>query len=262
MKKFDTIKFDDSKVLKKDGMEIRSYIAGVNSGVYNLPFVIEVSCWARKWIFSKFFKRSMRLNLFQVKQLKSELEKVVDHFEEKKTDSKSNDEIFKHLKRPSDVSIHKIDTSKIDDAVCDDQKLTLTDFIKYLESHKEYKSADKINTHALSKVIYRMRDFREAKMFTYLDEINDIDIMRCRNTGQKTVDKFNLLREEFRLKKMSEKIHKATVDLKVDLNQEFLNSVCMSYRHDFGLMSLKEQGQLRFELRNWIIAIKKNQHLI
>ena len=37
-----------------------------------------------------------------------------------------------------------------------------------------------------------------------------------------------------------------------------VDNVCLSYRHDFGLLNQKEQDQLRFELREWIRAIENN----
>jgi len=81
MKQFETIKFDKTKTLQKEGMEISSYIAGVNSGVYGLPFVIAVRCWASKWGFKKFFYREMKLNIFEVRQLKLELDKAIEFYD-------------------------------------------------------------------------------------------------------------------------------------------------------------------------------------
>jgi len=81
MKQFETIKFDKTKTLQKEGMEISSYIAGVNSGVYGLPFVIAVRCWASKWGFKKFFYREIKLNIFEVRQLKQELDKVIEFYD-------------------------------------------------------------------------------------------------------------------------------------------------------------------------------------
>lgn len=39
---------------------------------------------------------------------------------------------------------------------------------------------------------------------------------------------------------------------------EFIDNVCLSYRHDFGLMSDKEKQQLRFECKEWFRAIENN----
>jgi len=86
MKRFETIKFDKTKTLQKEGMEISSYISGVNSGVYRLPFVIAVRCWASKWWFKKFFYLEMKLNIFEVRQLKEELDKVIEFYENKQTE--------------------------------------------------------------------------------------------------------------------------------------------------------------------------------
>jgi len=39
---------------------------------------------------------------------------------------------------------------------------------------------------------------------------------------------------------------------------ELINNMCLSYRHDFGLMTEKEQASLRFEAREWYRAIYSN----
>lgn len=78
-----TVKMENKTTLAIDGMEIQAFIAGVNSGMYQLPFCIEVRTWAKKWFFTKFFYRSMKLNLYQCKMLRDELTKVID-FNEKK----------------------------------------------------------------------------------------------------------------------------------------------------------------------------------
>lgn len=83
MGKFEEIKFDKTTSLQKDGMEISAFIAGVNSGQYNLPFLISVKVWARKWFFKKFFYREMHLDLHEIKILKNECEKVLNYYEEK-----------------------------------------------------------------------------------------------------------------------------------------------------------------------------------
>lgn len=81
MKKFDTLKIEKTTTLQKDGMEISAYIAGVNSGVYSLPYVISVETWASKWGFKKFFRREMKLDIQQIKFLKKELETVIEFHE-------------------------------------------------------------------------------------------------------------------------------------------------------------------------------------
>ena len=39
---------------------------------------------------------------------------------------------------------------------------------------------------------------------------------------------------------------------------EFMENNCLSYRHDFGLMSDEERSALRFEYREWIRAMYNN----
>ena len=39
---------------------------------------------------------------------------------------------------------------------------------------------------------------------------------------------------------------------------KFIQNVCLSYRHDFGLMSVDEQNNLIFEAKEWIRAITNN----
>lgn len=38
----------------------------------------------------------------------------------------------------------------------------------------------------------------------------------------------------------------------------FIDNVCLSYRHDFGLMTEEEQKKLRFECKEWMRAISNN----
>jgi hypothetical protein len=78
MKLFDTVEINRTTVMQKDGIEIRACIAGVNSGAYELPFVIQVRTWASKWFFKKFFYREMRLNIHEVIALKEECDKVIE----------------------------------------------------------------------------------------------------------------------------------------------------------------------------------------
>ena len=85
MRDFETIKIDQTTVLSKEGMELSAYIAGVNSGAYQLTYVIKVRVWSKKWIFKKFFYKEMELNLFQVKLLRDECDKVIKWHDETKT---------------------------------------------------------------------------------------------------------------------------------------------------------------------------------
>jgi hypothetical protein len=43
--------------------------------------------------------------------------------------------------------------------------------------------------------------------------------------------------------------------------EKFIFNVCMSYRHDFGLLSYDEQELLKFECKEWMRAIKNNYKL-
>ncbi len=81
--KFETIKIDKTVCLQKDGIEFSAYIAGVNSGMYQLPFVIVVRTWASKWGFKKFFWRELKLNINEVKMLHKELGKVIEYTSKK-----------------------------------------------------------------------------------------------------------------------------------------------------------------------------------
>lgn len=40
---------------------------------------------------------------------------------------------------------------------------------------------------------------------------------------------------------------------------KFIDNVCISYRHDFGLLSKEEQDKVRFECKEWMRAIKNNE---
>ena len=78
---FEMIGIKGTSVLKKDGIEIQAFIAGVNSGMYQMPFVIEVRTWAKKWWFEKFYYRALRLDIQQLRVLKAEIDKVVEWHE-------------------------------------------------------------------------------------------------------------------------------------------------------------------------------------
>lgn len=80
MSKFDTVHIEKYTSIIKEGMEIKAYIAGVNSGSYELPFVISVKTWAKKFLFKKFFLREMKLNIFEVKLLRDELNKAIEFY--------------------------------------------------------------------------------------------------------------------------------------------------------------------------------------
>lgn len=41
-------------------------------------------------------------------------------------------------------------------------------------------------------------------------------------------------------------------------SQEFIDNVCLSYRHDFGLMSEEEKRQTRYHCKLWLNAIENN----
>lgn len=41
-------------------------------------------------------------------------------------------------------------------------------------------------------------------------------------------------------------------------SDRFIENVCLSYRHDFGLMAQDEQQRLRFECKEWARAISNN----
>ncbi len=54
-------------------------------------------------------------------------------------------------------------------------------------------------------------------------------------------------------------IHK--IELPAD-SPGFINNLCLSYRHDFGLMSEEQKDMLRFECREWIRSILNNAQRI
>lgn len=48
-------------------------------------------------------------------------------------------------------------------------------------------------------------------------------------------------------------------NLKNRFNSEnFINNVCLSYTHDFGLLSQEKQEQIRFECKQWMNSIENN----
>lgn len=40
---------------------------------------------------------------------------------------------------------------------------------------------------------------------------------------------------------------------------KFIDNVCLSYRHDFGLLSEQDKDKVRFECKEWMRAIKNNE---
>lgn len=46
-----------------------------------------------------------------------------------------------------------------------------------------------------------------------------------------------------------------------DSESVFIDEVCTSYRHDFGILSDTEKDKLRFECKEWIRAIDSNDRL-
>jgi hypothetical protein len=42
-----------------------------------------------------------------------------------------------------------------------------------------------------------------------------------------------------------------------ELTNEQINSACLSYRHDFGLLSVSEQDYIRFQAKKWAEALAK-----
>lgn len=86
MKKFEELNFKSNFEIINEGMEISCHIAGVKSRAYSLPFVITVRTWAKKWFFRKFFVRQMKLSLWQMKQLRNELDKAINYIEKEKYD--------------------------------------------------------------------------------------------------------------------------------------------------------------------------------
>lgn len=41
-------------------------------------------------------------------------------------------------------------------------------------------------------------------------------------------------------------------------DKKLIENMCLSYRHDFGLMTPEEQQALRFEAREWLRAYRNN----
>jgi len=42
-------------------------------------------------------------------------------------------------------------------------------------------------------------------------------------------------------------------------DDKFIFNVCLSYRHDFGLLTDKQQKEIIFECKEWMRAIKNNE---
>ena len=81
----------------------------------------------------------------------------------------------------------------------------------------------------------------------------------------KEVSQDKLLKNWWLLKKTDEfvKAHKSQLKPQEGENNlfsddKFIGNVCLSYRHDFGLMSKDEKDKLIFECKEWMRAIKNN----
>lgn len=42
-------------------------------------------------------------------------------------------------------------------------------------------------------------------------------------------------------------------------NQDLIENMCISYRHDFGLMQTKERNELRHECKEWLRSYENNK---
>lgn len=42
-------------------------------------------------------------------------------------------------------------------------------------------------------------------------------------------------------------------------NSKLIDNMCISYRHDFGLMKKEQQDRLRFECKEWLRAYENNR---
>lgn len=60
----------------------------------------------------------------------------------------------------------------------------------------------------------------------------------------------------------SDRIRNKKKDKKENNYEMFIDNVCLSYRHDFGLLSKDEQDLLRFEADGWYNAINKNKDIL
>ena len=58
------------------------------------------------------------------------------------------------------------------------------------------------------------------------------------------------------IKKKQEKLKLIFIKMANDLN--FIHNVCLSYRHDYGLLSVPEQKNLQKEYKFWLNAINNN----
>lgn len=60
----------------------------------------------------------------------------------------------------------------------------------------------------------------------------------------------------------SKKKHDRFFTLEEITSDLIVSNLCLSYRHDYGLMSKEEQQKLRFECKEWLRALVNNQDLL
>jgi hypothetical protein len=79
--RFEQVTIDKTTVVEKEGLEICAFIAGVNSGMFGLPFCIQVRAWTSFLWFKKFFFVQAKLNLEELKRLQNEFQKAITYLE-------------------------------------------------------------------------------------------------------------------------------------------------------------------------------------
>ena len=86
--RFETLTFDKTVKWETSGMRIKCFIAGVNSGAYGLPFVVEVSTWIKTFWGRKKYYRTIHLTRWEIKRLRDELTNVLNYVEEQENKHK------------------------------------------------------------------------------------------------------------------------------------------------------------------------------
>jgi len=85
----------------------------------------------------------------------------------------------------------------------------------------------------------------------------EIDYLKTK-TYEEINDMFNQMNDKLKLaESVSKKFCKDEV-IKRFQSDKFIDNVCLSYRHDFGLMSEEDKKMLRFECKEWMRAIVNN----
>ena len=103
------------------------------------------------------------------------------------------------------------------------------------------------------------KEFLQSKNIWFNPSIYDF-VNKIKYNVDKLLDDYAVYIINYYENKKNDKNKSKSVSEYFD-NDVFIQNVCLSYRHDFGLMSKKQQNELIFECKEWMRAIKNNENV-